>query len=278
MISIIIINFNTPDLVEQAVSSVYQFIRDIPFEIIVIDNASSKGSIEKALINFPEVTLVKTKENIGFGRANNLGFEHAKGNFIFLLNSDAYLIDSTSVPLMITYLNQHDKVGIVGPNFIKADGSQNYAYGSLLEKRKIWSDIGFNKLSKEEWSRYATFKVCDVEGPQEVGYLAAAGIIIKKSVVDELGLFDPHIFLYYEDMELGWRYAQHDYGSVLLPGATIVHLGGGSGGSISKKLQEKIAASKKYYIKKRFGAFHFYRLQVASFFLLSLKRLKRRIS
>ncbi|MGJ8684491.1 MAG: glycosyltransferase family 2 protein [Nonlabens sp.] len=278
MVSIIIVNYNTPDLVAQAVSSVYKYLDLQLFEVIVVDNASTKGSIENAMAAFPEVILIKSEENLGFGRANNLGYQHAQGTYILLLNSDAYLVDSSSIPMMMDYLEKHEHVGIVGPNFIKKDGSQNYAYGNLLEKRKIWSDLGINKLSIEESRIYATYKVCDKEASKEVGYLAAAGILIKSTVIKELGLFDPHIFLYYEDMELGWRYSQHNYSSVLIPEATIVHLGGGSGSSISQELQQKISDSKSYYIKKRFGAFFLLKVKLVSFFLKGYKRLKRRVS
>ncbi|PQJ32181.1 hypothetical protein BST92_09700 [Nonlabens arenilitoris] len=278
MISFIIVNYNTPDLVAQAISSVYKYLDLQLFEVIVVDNASIKGSIEVAIAAFPDVILIKSEENLGFGRANNLGFQHAQGKYILLLNSDAYLVDTSSILIMMDYLEKHEHVGIVGPNFIKKDGSPNYAYGNLLEKRKIWSDIGIYKIPIQEYVNYATYKVCDTKRPKEVGYLAAAGILIKSTVIKELGLFDPHIFLYYEDMELGWRYGRHNYLSVILPEATIVHLGGGSGASISQELQQKISDSKSYFIKKRFGAFFLLKVKWVSFFFKGFKRLKRRIS
>lgn len=277
-LSVIIVNFNTANLVQQAVESIYKFLNEFSFEIIIVDNASTKGSLAKSLQSFPKVQIIYSPENIGFGRANNLGFKHAEGNFVFLLNSDAYLIDDTSIPLMMKYLLQHKDVGIVGPNFIKADGTKNYAYGNLLGWRKQLHDVGLWKIPDNKFSHYATFKTCDVKRPIEVGYLAAAGILIKRSVIEDLGLFDPNFFLYFEDMELGWRYKKAGFKNVLLPEATIVHLGGGSGSSISKDLHDKITSSKNHYIRKRFGAFHFYVLYIASTFLLSLKRLKRGIS
>jgi len=254
-LSIIIINYNTPDLVHQAITSVYSFLKEFSFEIIVVDNASTKGSIKESLHFFPEVILIKSIENIGFGRANNLGFEKSTGEFVFLLNSDAYLIDELSVPLMINYLNENDDVGVVGPNFLKADGSKNYAYGNLLGFRKMISDMGIWKIPNDSKKDYATFKVCDTNSPTEVGYLAAAGIIIKRSVIEKVGLFDPRFFLYFEDMELGWRYAQNKYSSVLMPNATIIHLGGASSGTQNPTIAGFILKSKKYYLKKTLGIF-----------------------
>lgn len=278
MISVLIINYNTPELVKQAVASVYKYMKDLSFEVIVVDNASSKGSIEKALTNFPEVILIKSKENIGFGRANNLGFKHGKGDFIFLLNSDAYLIDSTSVSMMIEYLNQHENVGIVGPNFLKADGSKNYAYGNLLGFRKIISDMGIWEIPNESKTDFATFKVCDSNSTKEVGYLAAAGIIIKRSVIEQLGLFDPKFFLYFEDMELGWRYSKNGFKSVLLPEATIIHLGGASSGTQSPTIARYIFNSKKYYLRKTLGVFKYLIVQLLDLILLTIKKIRKRLN
>lgn len=254
-LSIIIVNFNTPELTIQAVNSCYKFINKKEFEVIVVDNGSSTGKITEELKNFHNLKLIKSEENIGFGRANNLGFEKSTGEFVFLLNSDAYLIDELSVPLMINYLNENDDVGVVGPNLLKANGSKNYAYGNLLGFRKMISDMGICKIPDNSKSDYATFKACDSKIPKEVGYLAAAGIIIKRHIIEKYGLFDPQFFLYFEDMEMGWRYNKVQIKSVLLPEAIIVHLGGGSIDPSNNFILNEILKSKKYYLKKTQGLF-----------------------
>ena len=252
-------------------------MRGSSFEVIVVDNASTKGEIEKELKSFPGILLIKSTENIGFGRANNLGFEKSKGDFIFLLNSDAYLVDDSSVPMMLKYLNENEDVGIVGPNFIKADGSKNFAYGNLLGFRKMISDMGFLKIPKEKQDDYATFKVCDTSQPQKVGYLAAAGVIIKRSVINKIGLFDPNIFLYYEDMELGWRYSQSNYSSYIIPQATIVHLGGGSISNISKQLEQRIIESKDYYLYKSLNIIQYAFIYILGFSIRVFTTFKKNI-
>lgn len=272
MLSIIIVNFNTPELTTQAVNSCYKFIKDKEFEVIVVDNGSTTGKIKEELNNFHNLKLIQSEENIGFGRANNLGFENSIGKYVLLLNSDAYLIDENSVPLMIDYLNKNDKVGIVGPNFIKADGSKNYAYGNLLTFRKYLSDIGVFPISKKNYSNYSTYKVCDVDSPVEVDYLGAAGIILKRDEIIKNGLFDPKFFLYFEDMELGWRYNKNGCKSVLLPGAQIVHLGGESSGNLSLFVKDKIEESKIYFLKKTFGLPLYFVSQVIKLLYYPIKK------
>jgi GT2 family glycosyltransferase len=275
ILSVIIVNYNTPAQVKEAVSSIYSHITTLIFEIIVVDNGSVRGSIEEGLMSFPEVHLIKSKENLGFGRANNLGFEYANGDYIFLLNSDAYLIDSLSVPAMIDYLEQHKDVGIVGPNFIKKDGSKNYAYGNLLGLRKMLHDMGYWKIPRSKEDGYATFKVCDVTTPKAVGYLAAAGIIIKRTMIEKYGLFDPKFFLYFEDMELGWRYSNAGIKSVLLPQSTVIHLGGGSSGTNNTMILKHILTSKKYYLKKTLGSFNYALIRLLDVGMSFFKSIKR---
>jgi GT2 family glycosyltransferase len=275
MLSVIIVNYNTPTQVKEAVSSIYSHITTLKFEIIVVDNGSVQGSIEEELMSFTEVHLIKSKENLGFGRANNLGFEYAKGDYLFLLNSDAYLIDSLSVPTMIDYLEQHKDVGIVGPNFIKKDGSKNYAYGNLLGLRKMLHDMGYWKIPRSKEDGYATFKVCDVTTPKVVGYLAAAGIIIKRTMIEKYGLFDPKFFLYFEDMELGWRYSNAGIKSVLLPQSTVIHLGGGSSGTNNPEILKHILMSKKYYLKKTLGGFNYFLVRLLDAGMSFFKSIRR---
>jgi GT2 family glycosyltransferase len=275
ILSIIIVNFNTPVLTLQAVNSCERYLVGVDFEIIVVDNGSVRGSIEEGLMSFPEVHLIKSMENLGFGRANNLGFEYANGDYIFLLNSDAYLIDSLSVPAMIDYLEQHKDVGIVGPNFIKKDGSKNYAYGNLLGLRKMINDMGYWKIQRCKEDDYATFKVCDATTPKAVGYLAAAGIIIKRTMIEKYGLFDPKFFLYFEDMELGWRYSNAGIKSVLLPQSTLIHLGGGSSGTNNPLILKHILMSKKYYLKKTLGSFNYVWIRLLDLGMSFFKSIKR---
>ena len=271
-ISIIIINFNTAYLTINAIRSCYRFIKKYTLQIIVVDNSSSDvEDLEKELHLFPDVILIKSTENIGFGRANNLGYRFAEGEFIFLMNSDSYLVNSSAINLMIKPLRKSFNIAITGPSFLKKDGSKNYSYGNYLKFKKILHDLNLFSIPKSQFHKYKTYSVCDFKKNTKVNYLSGAGIMIKSSVIKKIGLFDPQFFLYFEDMELGWRYNKKGYESVIVPAATMVHLGGSSSSPSNTYILSKIRKSKDYYIKKTIGVHAVFIV----YFFNTLKKLKK---
>ena len=120
-VSIIIVNYNTQELTLQCLRSVYEKTAGISFEVIVVDNASSDDSVKQVRIEFPQVILIESPENLGFGRANNLGFENSTGDYIFLLNSDTLLINN-AIEILWRFLNQNFDIAIVGGQLFEEDG------------------------------------------------------------------------------------------------------------------------------------------------------------
>ena len=110
MVSIIIVNYNTKQLTLNCLKSIYEYTKDIDFEIIVVDNASSDGSVEAIRESFPIVNVIGSNENLGFGRANNLGAKYAQGKYLFLLNSDTLLIENSIKKLYDFRARQHNSV------------------------------------------------------------------------------------------------------------------------------------------------------------------------
>jgi hypothetical protein len=277
MVSFLIVNFNTPALCYQAIESIVENTVGVDYEIILADNGSKKHPVDHNSLDFKEVQLINLPKNIGFGRANNAAYEKAKGDYIFLLNSDAYLIEKSTISRMVNYLESYEKVAMVGPNFIKKDGSQNYAYGNLLGKEKLWVDAGLKSVADSYYNdKLIGYKVSDIDEPTSVGYLGAAGVMIKRSSVNKIGgLFDPDYFLYFEDMDLGWRIQKAGLSSVLLPFETVVHIGGESSGVQSKWLKAKIKESKKSFVRKRYGSLFTFMYGIIVFLSRTFKRFVR---
>ena len=158
-ISILIVNYNTDDLTIQAVDSVNKHVKEIQYEIIVVDNCSPKGTnLKNRIKKCPNTSFYQLDENIGFGRANNYGFKKSTGNYIFLLNSDAYLIEDCITPL-ITFLEKENKYACVTPDLLDSKGNKNVVYGNFLKKEKILNDLGIVKIERELLAMNITQKI-----------------------------------------------------------------------------------------------------------------------
>lgn len=136
-VSIIIVNYNTKELIKNAIQSVFDKTENIDYEIIVIDNASQDGSVEDLKNTFQEkIKIIESKENLGFGRANNLGIKQAQGKYIFLLNSDIELINN-AIKTFYDYMEQNEHVGVCGGNLFNKKNIVEESY--VMFKDSIYS-------------------------------------------------------------------------------------------------------------------------------------------
>ena len=119
-ISIIIVSWNTKILLQTCLQSVYDTIRHITFEVIVVDNDSSDGSVEMVTKEFPQVKLICNKKNLGFAKANNIGIKVSQGNYICLVNSDVVVLNNC-IETMFSYIDSHPTIGISGPKVLNPD-------------------------------------------------------------------------------------------------------------------------------------------------------------
>lgn len=252
-VSIIIINYNTDSLTLQAVDSVFKYVKDILFEIIVIDNNSQKTNLANDLEYYPNTFFHALDKNLGFAKANNYGYKKSRGEYVFLLNSDAFLISESTISTFIDYLDKNQKVGCVGGNLITEDGKPNLCHGNFLSVKKVLHDFGLKKVDANCYKNHlATSKTCDFDEVQVVDYLTAAAIMIKRELIEQLGLFDERYFMYFEDMDLCFRYKKNGYVSVVLPSIKIVHIGGQSGLNTSQNnvcLNKEINRSKYLFLQ-----------------------------
>lgn len=252
-VSVIIINYNTDDFTFAAVKSVFEFVADVAFEIIVVDNNSNETGLEELLSTYENTYFYRLNKNIGFGKANNFGYSKAKGDYIFLLNSDAYLINQNTIPSFIDYLNVNPNVGCVGGNLITVDEKPNICHGKFLSIEKMLNDFGIKRVTPEYFnSNLVTAQYCNVDIPTQVDHLTGAAIMIKREIIEKYGLFNPAFFMYLEDMELCFRYKKHGFLSVLLPHVKIVHIGGQSRKNdieLCKRISKEIEYSKYLFLK-----------------------------
>ncbi|WP_169630268.1 glycosyltransferase family 2 protein [Flavobacterium humi] len=223
-VSVIIVSYNTCDLTLRSIESVYQFTKDVAFEIIVVDNDSKDQTVSKVKEQFPDVILIESKTNEGFGRANNRGAAIAKGEFVLLLNSDAFLT-SNALWEFCQYMRKHVQVGVVGGELSTGRDFETVSYGNLPSLLEYFSYLGFKRLYKSYFdTKLASGIVNKTPEEKEVGYVNGADMFIRKSVFDRVGGFDKDFFLYFEETELSYRIKKAGYSSRIIPWVTIIHL------------------------------------------------------
>ncbi len=147
-VSIIIVNYNTKELIKNCINSIYENTKDIDFEIIVSDNGSTDGSVEMLKNDFPNVILIENNANLGFGKANNNGLKVAKGEYIFYLNSDTVLLNN-AVKMFYDYWEQNlqkDKIGALGANLLNEKLKITHSGEDFPSKKKIFKDYTMDFL------------------------------------------------------------------------------------------------------------------------------------
>ena len=229
-LSIIIVNFNVKYFLEACLQTVLIALDGIDSEVIVVDNASSDGSVEWISAKFPNIKIIANNVNVGFSKANNQAIRIAKGTYVLLLNPDT-VVEATTFSDCIRFMEEHPDAGALGVSMIDGNG-----YFLPESKRGFPSpDAAFFKLSglyrlfpkSAVINRYYLGHLSNKEtNPIEV--LAGAFMFIRKKVLDEIGLLDESFFMYGEDIDLSWRIVQANYKNYFLPAVRILHYKGES--------------------------------------------------
>lgn len=264
-VSIIIVNYNTQKLLRECISSIIDKTNNLNYEIIVVDNASSDDSISMIRSYFPQVRLIESEENLGFGRANNKGAEVANGKYLFLLNTDTLLINN-AIKIFFDLMEEESSqnIGACGGNLFKIDQSPNFSYSlyfpSLFSIFCYRGHIPF-LMNNENFNKSGKIK--------DVAIIIGADLFIRKKIFNEIKGFDPSIFMYIEDGELLYRIKKMKYRIVSNPEAKIIHLQGASSSNI-KKLKMEIS-SYVVYFKKHHNLRTVYIYLLMELFFTSLK-------
>ncbi len=227
-LSIIIVSFNTVNLLRDVLNNAKQHSFGLDVEMIVVDNASKDNSVGMVQEEFPEVILVQSAENIGFGAANNLGAKTAKGKYLVLLNSDAFLKGNA---LQIAYekMEQHPEAGLGGARLESRDGSLQ---PSSRKFPNLWNHFLMISGNLDE------LKIPNTD--HQTDWVPGAFSIIPRKIFEQVNGFDERFFLYYEEVDLCMRIKQAGYQVWYFPEIEVIHLGGESAKTVSNlELNEK---------------------------------------
>jgi GT2 family glycosyltransferase len=260
-LSIIIVNYNTHILTKQTVDAVLKQKVSFEYEIILVDNASSDGSIEKLNEDFnmfikeKKFFIIINKENLGFAKANNIGIRAAHGQYILILNSDT-VVEEACLEKCLKKLETDGKVGALGCKVVLPDGQLDHACkrGFPTPKASLHYLLKLHKKNPSKYGQYDALHIGEDE-VGEVDSLMGAFMLMPRKVLDQVGLLDETFFMYGEDIDLCYRIKQAGYKVIYYPEAKIIHYKGGS----SKKRRTKVIYDfhkamwifyKKHYYKK----------------------------
>lgn len=249
-LSIIIVNYNTCELLKNCINSIEQYLFNVTYEIIVIDNNSKDNSQEwlnQLAQNNSTVKVICSSINLGFGKANNEGLKIAGGKYVLFLNSDTYLIDS-SVKTIIDWIESVDSCFGAGCLLLNPDLSYGVSYGQFPELITAIKEVISNKYC--EFRAIAPTKKNMVK---KIDFPCGAFFIVKKNLLDKIGYFDERFFLYFEETDLAKRAKKSGYEIYHYGYSKIVHIGGASQNRRSSFITEMNFASWSKYIGKHKG-------------------------
>jgi GT2 family glycosyltransferase len=262
-VSVIVVSYNVQYFLELCLDSVIRAVRNIPAEIIVIDNNSSDDSCTLVRERFKEVTLIANKDNAGFSRANNQGLAIATGEYIHFLNPDTVLPEDF-YQKTIAFLDEYEDTGCLGPRL--ADGRGQYAPDSKKSFPSFWTSVfkvaGLSRLFPNStfFNRYYAAQVGEKE-TAEVDILSGCCLIVRRTAMEAAGGgFDESYFMYCEDVDLCHRVRQAGYKNIYYPETTIIHYKGESTRKLSyrymKIFYDAHALFVKKYYPKRLGTIY----------------------
>jgi len=235
-LSFITVNYRTPDLIDRLVRSISEFPPPLPYEIIVLDNASNDGSAESIPANNPDISFIPLDKNIGFGAGNNRASEVAKGRLLILINSDCELWEE-SFEGAVQFMDENPDVGIVGLRVITPEGKlEQSARGfpgastGLIGRSTLLGKLAqkFGKSGgKGVAGRNLMVDPLKTE-PYTVDWVSGTIMLIRRDLWDKLDGFDEDYFMYWEDADLCYRTKKAGYRTVYYPGSSVVHRPGSS--------------------------------------------------
>ena len=275
----LLVSYNTKALLTPCLEALDKALAPIGGgDVIVVDNASRDGSAEFLQQNRPDVLLIQSQENVGFGRANNLALDRIKSRFLLLLNTDAFVPpDALAGP--VAYMESHPECGVLGVRLVGRDGEPQPGCRYFpTPLNSFWARAGITRrfgsprmVDDEHWDHRDT-RECD--------WVPGCYYLIRREVLDRVGLFDPRFFLYFEEVDHCREVKKAGWKVVFYPQVDVVHLGGESAksdGAISKsgrQLEALQIESAFLYFRKHHGlagAFAFLLLDQLADLILVLK-------
>jgi N-acetylglucosaminyl-diphospho-decaprenol L-rhamnosyltransferase len=225
-ISVVLISYNTAELLSECLKRIEESTAGLRREIIVVDNASRDRSVELVKARHPQCRLIANAANLGFARAVNQALQYATGRYLLLVNPDA-LVGPDTIAKTVAYMDAHDNCGVLGVKNVSPSGqlhpSARYfptPWNTFVQRaglERFFSRLG--TVDDMGWD-HASVRHCD--------WVPGCYFLVRRAVIDEVGLFDPRYFLYYEEVDHCLAAKKAGWDIVFYPDAQVIHIGGQS--------------------------------------------------
>ncbi len=257
LISVILVSYNTAQMSVDALDCLFRSEGDFELEVFVIDNASQDNSVDLISSKYPDIKLLKNETNVGFGRANNQALPFIKGDYVLLLNTDAF-VDQDSIQKSVDYMNNNLRCGVLGARLLSRNGelqpscryfpspfnlfAERTGLSTLLPAIKLVDDPNFNQ-----------------ELTQGCDWVPGCYYMVRKEVVNTVGLFDPLYFLYSEEVDHCFSVKKAGWDVAYCADVKVVHIGGESAKSVgeismvSRQVPHLQIESELLYFRKNHG-------------------------
>jgi GT2 family glycosyltransferase len=277
-LSIIVINYNTFLLTCKCLSSIYKHTQNLDFEIILVDNASTECDAEHFKKKFPKIVLIKSPENLGFAKGNNLGLQYAKGKYILLLNSDIELVEN-SILVCLQKLQNNPEIGAVGPKLVYPNGSIQHVAGRFPSIQ--YELIEFFRLHKILGCKSLLGFYFDHNSEVYVDWIWGAFFLTKREIIQKLPQqkLPEDFFMYFEDVQ--WCYWIKKLGFKILftPNTKAIHhLSASSKADKFKRKSKLLIENEKKFLIKHKGRLYtriLYLLRALKYFSLRKKQFRK---
>lgn len=252
-LSIIFVNWNAVDYLRECITSIYENTQGINFEIIVVDNASTAGNVDTLQEHFPQITIIKSAENLGFAKANNLGFKRSSGSLVLFLNPDTKLV-GPAINLLVDQTRARPDAGIVGARHVSPDLTVQTT--SIQKFPKILNQVLDIECLRLRWPHFSLWDIAALfsssREPVQVEVIPGACMLLRRGVFERVGMFSEDYFIYAEDVDLNVKVARAGFKNYYVPEARIIHYGGRS--STQQKVSQwatvmKFRAMGQFYVK-----------------------------
>lgn len=275
-LSIVIVCWNDKGVILDAIASVIRATHLTAYEIIVSDNGSTDDSVEQIETMFADhpVTVIRNGENLGFGRGNNVGIDHATGDYILLLNPDTIVHDH-ALDQWVQFADAHPGCGAFGIRLVYGDGSYQVSARPFPSNRRIWQQaFGLNWLGllHKGWSA-GTYAGWQGDSDRDIDWQSGACLLVRGEILKKLKGLDPQFFYHFEEVDLCYRIHQEGFCIRYFSGASITHLLGQTIKRDRSRFQIETLRNRIRYFDKHYGMRGASLCRLATFFYFTLRYL-----